>query len=392
LFIFGAAQTHTMQNIMQNTTSPSLSTSEKNLADKYQHSQVEGEQQSTWQNHGVMTHGALNQHIYATPPKKSYAIFLPPPNVTGTLHMGHGFNQTIMDILIRHARMSGEDALWVPGMDHAGIATQIVVERQLQQQGIDKNQLSRADFIEKVWVWKEQSGSQITEQMKRLGGSLHWDQSYFTMDEKMSAAVRQAFVQLYEDGLIYRGQRLVNWDPSLETAVSDLEVISQEEQGFLWHIAYHLENSTQTITVATTRPETLLGDVAIMVNPKDERYQHLIGQFAWVPISGRRIPIIADDYVDLSFGSGAVKVTPAHDFNDYQVAKRHNIEPLVIFDLTARCNHNTPKHYQGLSREAARTQILQELKASGQLITQKPHTLMIPRCERTNTIIEPMLT
>jgi valyl-tRNA synthetase len=377
-----------MQNNSQTITQNDVSTSMNSLADKYHHGLLETHQQNIWQDSKIMTHGNLDAYL----DQKPFCVFLPPPNVTGTLHMGHGFNQTIMDILIRHARMSGHDALWVPGMDHAGIATQIVVERQLQQQGVDKNQLSREEFIQKVWDWKEQSGSQITEQIKRLGGSLHWDQNYFTMDEKMSAAVRKAFVQLYEDGLIYRGQRLVNWDPSLQTAVSDLEVTSQEEQGFLWHISYTVEGSDAHIVVATTRPETLLGDVAVMVNPNDERYQHLIGQFVKVPVANRLIPIIADEYVDLNFGTGAVKVTPAHDFNDYQVAKRHGLTPVVIFDLQANCNHQTPTDYQGLSREAARAKILKDLESINALVAQKPHTLMIPRCERTNTIIEPMLT
>lgn len=361
--------------------------------DKYLAAELEPKQQNVWQQANIMKYGELKN----ISDKEGFCIFLPPPNVTGTLHMGHAFNQTIMDILIRHARMNGKDALWVPGMDHAGIATQIVVERQLAQQGIDKNDLSREAFIEKVWAWKEESGSQISEQIRRLGGSLHWDQSYFTMDEKMSAAVIKAFVQLYNDGLIYRGQRLVNWDPSLQTAVSDLEVINQEEAGFLWHISYQVaqvnqQPSNEWITVATTRPETLLGDVAVMVNPEDPRYQHLIGQEVIVPVCGRRIPIIADTYVEIGFGTGAVKVTPAHDFNDYQVARRHHLAPIAIFDNYAKCNQNTPTDYQGLSREEARLKILAALKQNQQLIAEKPHQLMIPRCERTNTIIEPMLT
>lgn len=348
----------------------------------YQPSSIEAANRELWQ-----------QLTYQETSSQTYSIFLPPPNVTGTLHMGHAFNQTVMDVYIRHARMQGKQTRWIPGTDHAGIATQIVVERQLEKQGLKRETLGRKDFLEKVWQWKETSGNQINQQIRHLGSSIDWQHSYFTMDEHHSQQVIKAFVKLYEDGFIYKGQRLVNWDPSLQTAVSDLEVMNQEEQGHLWHIAYPLlNNPQQSIVVATTRPETLLGDVAIMVNPTDARYQHLIGQQVQIPVCGRSIPIIADEYVDASFGTGAVKVTPAHDFNDYQVAKRHQLPLINLFNLDATCNENTPSDYQGLTREQARTKILQTLEQTGQLISQKPHTLMIPRCERTNTIIEPMLT
>jgi len=324
--------------------------------------------------------------------KDAFSIQLPPPNVTGTLHMGHAFNQTIMDGLIRHARMSGKNTLWVPGTDHAGIATQIVVERQLDAQKISRHDLGREQFLEKVWQWKESSGSTITRQIRRLGASIDWAQEYFTMDSKMSKAVVEVFVRLHEQGLIYRGKRLVNWDPVLGTAVSDLEVVSEEEAGFMWHIRYPLADGSGHLTVATTRPETLLGDVAVMVNPTDERYQHLIGKAVKLPLCNREIPIIADDYVDIAFGTGVVKVTPAHDFNDYAVGQRHQLPIISILTLDAKINENAPTAYQGLDRFTARKQVVADLEAAQLLEEVKPHRLMVPRGDRTQTIIEPMLT
>ena len=324
--------------------------------------------------------------------KEDFCVQLPPPNVTGTLHMGHAFNQTIMDGLVRHARMSNKNTLWVPGTDHAGIATQIVVERQLDAQKISRHDLGRESFLKKVWEWKEESGSTITRQIRRLGASIDWSREYFTMDPKMSAAVVEVFVTLYEQGLIYRGKRLVNWDPVLGTAVSDLEVVSSEEQGSLWHIRYPLSDGSGQLIVATTRPETLLGDVAVMVHPDDERYRHLIGKTVDLPLCERSIPIIADSYVDMSFGTGVVKVTPAHDFNDYAVGQRHQLPLIAVLTLDAKINENAPKQYQGLDRFTARKQIVAELESANLLDKVQPHTLMVPRGDRTQTVIEPMLT
>ncbi len=324
--------------------------------------------------------------------KEDFCVQLPPPNVTGTLHMGHAFNQTIMDGLVRHARMSNKNTLWVPGTDHAGIATQIVVERQLDAQKISRHDLGRESFLKKVWEWKEESGSTITRQIRRLGASIDWSREYFTMDPKMSAAVVEVFVTLYEQGLIYRGKRLVNWDPVLGTAVSDLEVVSSEEQGSLWHIRYPLSDGSGQLIVATTRPETLLGDVAVMVHPDDERYRHLIGKTVDLPLCERSIPIIADSYVDMSFGTGVVKVTPAHDFNDYAVGQRHQLPLIAVLTLDAKINENAPKQYQGLDRFTARKQIVADLESAKLLDKVQPHTLMVPRGDRTQTVIEPMLT
>ncbi|MET3216989.1 UNVERIFIED_ORG: valyl-tRNA synthetase [Burkholderia territorii] len=326
------------------------------------------------------------------PSRPDFAIQLPPPNVTGTLHMGHAFNQTIMDGLARYHRMLGENTLWVPGTDHAGIATQIVVERQLDAQGVSRHDLGREKFVERVWEWKQKSGSTITGQVRRLGASTDWSREYFTMDDKMSAAVRDVFVTLYEQGLIYRGKRLVNWDPVLLTAVSDLEVVSEEENGHLWHIRYPLVDGSGSLTVATTRPETMLGDVALMVHPEDERYAHLIGKLVTLPLTGREIPVIADDYVDREFGTGVVKVTPAHDFNDYQVGLRHKLAPIEILTLDAKINDNGPEQYRGLDRFDARRAIVADLDAQGFLDSVKPHKLMVPRGDRTGVVIEPMLT
>jgi len=324
---------------------------------------------------------------------ENFAIQLPPPNVTGTLHMGHAFNQTIMDSLTRYHRMRGYNTLWVPGTDHAGIATQIVVERQLQEKGQSRHDLGRKNFVARVWDWKQESGDTITRQMRRMGASVDWGHEYFTMDEKLSKVVTETFVRLYEQGLIYRGKRLVNWDPELKTAVSDLEVESEEEDGFLWHIAYPLaDGSGEQLVVATTRPETMLGDVAVMVHPEDERYQHLIGKSVTLPLVGREIPVIADDYVDKDFGTGVVKVTPAHDANDYAVGQRHGLPMIGVLNLDATINDNAPEAYRGLDRFAARKAVVADLQALGLLVETKKHKLVVPRCGRTGQIIEPMLT
>ena len=322
----------------------------------------------------------------------AFCILLPPPNVTGTLHMGHGFNQTIMDALTRYHRMCGSNTLWQPGTDHAGIATQIVVERQLEAQGLSRTQLGRDKFLEKVWQWKELSGSTITRQMRRLGTSPDWDRERFTMDEGLSRTVTETFVRLYREGLIYRGKRLVNWDPVLQTAVSDLEVVQEEEQGQLWHIHYPLADGSATLTVATTRPETMLGDTAVMVHPDDERYRHLLGRMVRLPLCGREIPIIADAHVDLEFGTGCVKVTPAHDFNDYVVGQRHQLPMIAILTLDARINDQAPVRYRGLDRFAARQLVLADLEAEGWLAKVEAHVLKVPRGDRTGVAIEPMLT
>ncbi|MDZ4073214.1 MAG: valine--tRNA ligase [Hylemonella sp.] len=322
----------------------------------------------------------------------SFAIQLPPPNVTGTLHMGHAFNQTIMDSLTRYHRMAGANTVWVPGTDHAGIATQIVVERQLQEQKISRHDLGRKNFVARVWEWKEQSGNTITTQMRRMGDSVDWSREYFTMDDKLSKVVTETFVRLYEQGLIYRGKRLVNWDPVLQSAVSDLEVESEEKDGSLWHIAYPLADGSGSLTVATTRPETMLGDVAVMVHPEDERYKHLIGKMVTLPLVGRQIPVIADAYVDKEFGTGVVKVTPAHDPNDYQVGQRHKLELICVLTLQATVNDNAPEKYRGLDRFVARKAIVKDLEAMGALVETKKHKLMVPICTRTGQIVEPMLT
>jgi valyl-tRNA synthetase len=350
----------------------------------------------------------------------SYCIMIPPPNVTGVLHMGHAFNQTIMDALIRYHRMRGDNTLWQPGTDHAGIATQMVVERQLGTEGKSRHDLGRGDFIGRVWKWKEQSGGAITQQSRRMGASMDWSRERFTMDEGLSQAVTEVFVRLYEEGLIYRGKRLVNWDPVLHTAVSDLEVVAEEENGSLWHIRYPLADGSGHLVVATTRPETMLGDTAVAVNPNDERYQHLVGKQVELPLTGRKIPVIADDYVDKEFGSGVVKITPAHDFNDYDVGKRHNLPMINIFTIDAaivstpanlgldtrasakkphddvlqgkRPDELIPKKYHGLDRYKARKQIVADLDAAGLIDATKPHKLMVPRGDRSNAVVEPFLT
>ncbi|HVY07266.1 MAG TPA: valine--tRNA ligase [Burkholderiales bacterium] len=330
----------------------------------------------------------------------AYCIQLPPPNVTGTLHMGHAFQQTLMDALIRYHRMRGFRTNWVIGTDHAGIATQIVVERQLEAQGKTRHDLGREKFVERVWEWKQESGSTITRQMRRLGASGNWNFAdtegqrggYFTMDARMSLAVAEVFVRLYEEGLIYRGKRLVNWDPVLGTAVSDLEVDSEEEDGRIWEIRYPLAGAEGSVVVATTRPETMLGDVAVAVHPDDERYKALVGKQLRLPLTDRTIPVIADTYVDPEFGTGCVKITPAHDFNDYAVGARHGLPQINILTLDARIGDQAPETYRGLDRFEARKRVLAELQAQGLLVSEKPHKLKVPRSGRTGVIVEPMLT
>jgi len=328
---------------------------------------------------------------------KSFCIMIPPPNVTGTLHMGHAFQDTIMDALVRYHRMKGDKTLWQPGTDHAGIATQMVVERQLNAQGLTRHDLGREKFIEKVWEWKEQSGNSITRQLRRLGASCDWSRERFTMDEGLSAAVQEVFEKLYDEGLIYRGKRLVNWDPVLHTALSDLEVISEEENGHLWHLRYPIADANgqpgnDHLVVATTRPETMLGDTAVAVHPEDERYAHLIGKQVVLPLTGRLIPVIADDYVDREFGSGCVKITPAHDFNDYEIGKRHNLPLINVLTDDARINEDMPEKYRGLDRFEARKQIIADLQEQGLLEKIEDHKLMVPRGDRSGTVVEPYLT
>ena len=375
------------------------------LAKSFDPADIEAFWRTEWEKRGYYT-------ATTDADKPAFSIQLPPPNVTGTLHLGHAFNQTIMDGLTRYHRMRGYNTAWIPGTDHAGIATQIVVERQLDAQKITRHDLGREKFVEKVWEWKEKSGSTITGQIRRLGASPDWSREYFTMDEPRSKTVTEVFVRLVEQGLIYRGKRLVNWDPVLGTAVSDLEVVSEEEDGQMWHIRYPLAdgssykfpvvfdeegNATEWevrnfIVVATTRPETMLGDVAVAVDPSDTRYQHLVGKLLKLPLCDRDIPLIADDYVDKEFGTGCVKITPAHDFNDYAVGQRHNLDKISILTLYAKNNENAPVAYQGMDRFAARKQIVADLDAQGLLELVKPHKLMVPRGDRTNTVIEPMLT
>jgi len=322
----------------------------------------------------------------------SYCILLPPPNVTGSLHMGHAFQHTIMDALTRYHRMDGDNTLWQPGTDHAGIATQMVVERQLNAQGQTRHDLGRESFVKKIWEWKEESGGTITSQMRRLGTSPDWSREAFTMDDDLSNAVQEVFISLHDEGLIYRGKRLVNWDPELHTAVSDLEVVNTEEQGHMWHMSYPLSDGSGALVVATTRPETMLGDSAVAVHPEDERYAHLIGQQIKLPLTGRLIPIIGDDYVEQDFGTGCVKITPAHDFNDYEMGKRHNLPLINILTKEATMNIDCPEQYVGLDRFEARKKIVSDLEELGLLVEIKPHKLMVPRGDRTNAVIEPLLT
>ena len=355
------------------------------LAKSFDPAEIEKHWREEWEKRGYFR-ASLDES------KPSFAIQLPPPNVTGTLHMGHAFNQTIMDGLVRYHRMRGFNTAWIPGTDHAGIATQIVVERQLDAQNISRHDLGREKFLEKVWEWKEKSGSTITGQMRRMGTSPDWDREYFTMDKTRSKTVTEVFVRLYEEGLIYRGKRLVNWDPVLGTAVSDLEVVSEEENGSMWHIRYPFADGSGSLTVATTRPETMLGDVAVAVNPEDERYTGIIGKMIRLPLTDRLIPVIADEYVDKAFGTGCVKITPAHDFNDYAVGARHGLEPINIFTLDAKINDNAPEAYQGMDRFVARKKIVADLQEQGLLESIQPHKLMVPRGDRTGVVIEPMLT
>lgn len=370
------------------------------MLDKYNPAEIESKHYQHWEQQGYFA----ADFSRAEP----FSIQLPPPNVTGTLHMGHAFNQTIMDGLARYYRMKGYNTCWIPGTDHAGIATQIVVERQLAAQGISRHDLGREAFLQKVWQWKEQSGGTITQQMRRVGCSADWSREYFTMDDTRAQAVTEVFVKLYEQGLIYRGKRLVNWDPVLGTAVSDLEVENVETDGFMWHIRYPLaDNPTEAVVVATTRPETLLGDVAVAVHPEDARYTHLIGKQLTLPLTGRTIPVIADEYVEKDFGSGCVKITPAHDFNDYEVGKRHDTALVSVLGLDAKIlataevydyrskaldSFRLPEQYAGLDRFEARKQIVADLDAAGLLVDTKPHKLMTPKGDRTGSVIEPMLT
>ncbi len=355
------------------------------LAKSFEPGAVERHWYPHWQSHGYFQAGL-------DPDRPAFGIQLPPPNVTGILHMGHAFNQTIMDALTRYHRMKGCNTLWLPGTDHAGIATQIVVERQLEQQGLKRREMAREDFVERVWQWKQYSGDAILEQMKRLGDSCDWSRAYFTMDERLSRVVVDTFVHLYQQGLIYRGQRLVNWDPKLQTAVSDLEVESEEEDGRLWEIRYPGADGGAGAVVATTRPETMLGDVAVAVHPDDARYQALIGTRLALPLTGRTIPVIGDAYVDPLFGTGCVKITPAHDFNDFAVAQRHGLAARPIFTATASINENAPEKYRGLDRYVARKAVLQDLRAAALLVSERPHRMVVPRCGRTGEVVEPMLS
>ena len=323
---------------------------------------------------------------------KPYCIVIPPPNVTGSLHMGHAFQDTIMDTLIRYHRMKGDNTLWQPGTDHAGIATQMVVERQLVSENKTRHDLGRDAFVDRVWQWKAESGGTITQQLRRMGSSPDWSRERFTMDESLSAAVQAVFIQLYDEGLIYRGKRLVNWDPVLHTAISDLEVISEEESGHLWHLRYPIAGEDGYLTVATTRPETMLGDAAVAVHPDDPRYTHLVGKQIELPLTGRSIPVIADNYVDPEFGSGCVKITPAHDFNDYEVGKRHDLELINIFTIDAAINEQAPEAYQGMDRFVARKAVMRDLEALGLVDKVADHRLMVPRGDRTQSVIEPYLT
>ncbi|HKU71957.1 MAG TPA: valine--tRNA ligase, partial [Burkholderiales bacterium] len=356
------------------------------LAKSFEPAAIEGRWYGIWEKSGYFQAGLDESN------PNRFCILLPPPNVTGTLHMGHAFQHTLMDALTRYHRMRGFNTLWQPGTDHAGIATQIVVERQLEQEKLTRHSLGREAFVERVWKWKEESGSTITRQMRRLGASCDWGRERFTMDEGLSRVVTEVFVRLYDNGLIYRGKRLVNWDPILKTAVSDLEVESEEENGQIWHIRYPLVSGAQFLIVATTRPETMLGDVAVAVHPEDERYKHLIGQQVILPLTGRKIPLIADEYVDPQFGTGCVKITPAHDFNDYQVGQRHKLDPINIFNLDATLNDNVPYDYRGLDRYVGREKVLADLKDQGLLVEVKQHKMMVPRCGRTGAVVEPMLT
>ncbi len=349
----------------------------------YRPSEVESRQYARWEESGS----------FASRPDsnaKPYTIMMPPPNVTGSLHVGHALTFTVQDVLIRYHRMRGRDVLWQPGTDHAGIATQMMVERQLQAEGKRRQDLGREGFIDRVWQWKAESGGTITKQLRRLGASPDWERECFTMDESLSKAVRKVFVDLYRQGLIYKDKRLVNWDPKLQTGISDLEVEQREVKGHLWYLKYPIEGAEgQFIIVATSRPETMLGDIAVAVHPDDERYRHLIGKQAVLPLVGRRIPIVADDYSDPTKGSGAVKITPAHDFNDFEVGKRHKLEMINIFDATARLNETVPAAYRGLDRFEARKRVVADLEAQGLVDKIEPVVHMVPHGDRSGVPLEP---
>ena len=355
------------------------------LAKSFEPNEIEARWYPAWEKSGCFKAGL-------DPKKPAFSIQLPPPNITGILHMGHAFNQTVMDTLTRYHRMAGYDTMWLPGTDHAGIATQIVVERKLEKEGISRRDMKREDFIAKIWEWQKFSGGTILEQMRRMGDSVDWDRLYFTMNPKLSKVVIETFVKLYEEGLIYRGKRLVNWDPKLQSAVSDLEVESEEADGHLWEIRYPGADGSEGVIVATTRPETLFGDQAVAVHPEDERYKSLVGKMLKLPLTDREIPVIADEYVDREFGSGCVKITPAHDFNDFEVGRRHNLAMLNVLTKTARMNENVPAKYQGMDRYECRKAAVEDLKAAGLLVAVKPIKHMVPRVSRTGEIVEPMLS
>ena len=355
------------------------------LAKSFEPNEIEARWYPAWEKSGCFKAGL-------DPKKPAFSIQLPPPNITGILHMGHAFNQTVMDTLTRYHRMAGYNTMWLPGTDHAGIATQIVVERKLEKEGISRRDMKREDFIAKIWEWQKFSGGTILEQMRRMGDSVDWDRLYFTMNPKLSKVVIETFVKLYEEGLIYRGKRLVNWDPKLQSAVSDLEVESEEADGHLWEIRYPGADGSEGVIVATTRPETLFGDQAVAVHPEDERYKSLVGKMLKLPLTDREIPVIADEYVDREFGSGCVKITPAHDFNDFEVGRRHNLAMLSVLTKTARMNENVPAKYQGMDRYKCRKAAVEDLKAAGLLVAVKPIKHMVPRVSRTGEIVEPMLS
>ena len=355
------------------------------LAKSFEPNEIEARWYPAWEKSGCFKAGL-------DPKKPAFSIQLPPPNITGILHMGHAFNQTVMDTLTRYHRMAGYNTMWLPGTDHAGIATQIVVERKLEKEGISRRDMKREDFIAKIWEWQKFSGGTILEQMRRMGDSVDWDRLYFTMNPKLSKVVIETFVKLYEEGLIYRGKRLVNWDPKLQSAVSDLEVESEEADGHLWEIRYPGADGSEGVIVATTRPETLFGDKAVAVHPEDERYKSLVGKMLKLPLTDREIPVIADEYVDREFGSGCVKITPAHDFNDFEVGRRHNLAMLNVLTKTARMNENVPAKYQGMDRYECRKAAVEDLKAAGLLVAVKPIKHMVPRVSRTGEIVEPMLS
>ena len=355
------------------------------LAKSFEPNEIEARWYPAWEKSGCFKAGL-------DPKKPAFSIQLPPPNITGILHMGHAFNQTVMDTLTRYHRMAGYNTMWLPGTDHAGIATQIVVERKLEKEGISRRDMKREDFIAKIWEWQKFSGGTILEQMRRMGDSVDWDRLYFTMNPKLSKVVIETFVKLYEEGLIYRGKRLVNWDPKLQSAVSDLEVESEEADGHLWEIRYPGADGSEGVIVATTRPETLFGDQAVAIHPEDERYKSLVGKMLKLPLTDREIPVIADEYVDREFGSGCVKITPAHDFNDFEVGRRHNLAMLNVLTKTARMNENVPAKYQGMDRYECRKAAVEDLKAAGLLVAVKPIKHMVPRVSRTGEIVEPMLS